>query len=417
MTESLFRRLDGVVWVGSVSIRTLRDSLRQNFGLAVIAMGLSTLLWLVVTSEQNPPKVDVFPSGIPVTAINVPAGLEVFGDVEPVRVKVSGPQEVWNRLRPASFRITADLSKAGVGVQEIAISGQVMDSQARVVEYIPPRVTIRLEAVKSKEVPVSINLIDSVPFGYVYKQPLSSQEKVAVIGPGALVDQVDVAVADVKLEGVKVDIKESIKLSLRSAQGNKIEGVRSDPQAVEVEVPISQQIQYRTVAVTPAFLGKPEKGYWVSGVNATPGSITIVGSKDALKDLNYIQTTPVTIDGATANVVQSVNVVLAEGVSAVGTQRVSVEIFVEPLSGSKTFRIPVGVVGAVQGRDVQVGQIEVLLEGPVPKLDVLKPSDLTASVNISGLNPGMYKLTPQVQAPTGFKVVRLDPSEADVIIK
>src|SRR3990172_165006 len=97
------------LWVSRFLLRGMTDSLRRNTGWAVLALIKSGALWLIVTGEQNPPKVDVFPSPIPVEVVNVPPELGVLGDVQFVRVRITSLPDNWIRLTAGSFKATADL--------------------------------------------------------------------------------------------------------------------------------------------------------------------------------------------------------------------------------------------------------------------------------------------------------------------
>jgi len=60
----------------------------------------------------------------------------------------------------------------------------------------------------------------------------------------------------------------------------------------------------------------------------------------------------------------------------------------------------------------------VILSGPLPELQALQLEDVRVVVNLFGLAPGRYQLTPTVQLPEGsnLKVERFAPETVEVTI-
>ena len=58
----------------------------------------------------------------------------------------------------------------------------------------------------------------------------------------------------------------------------------------------------------PVLEGQPAEGYMVDKVTADPANVDIVGPASALKNLTGAVTEAVSVEGATANIVESVTV-------------------------------------------------------------------------------------------------------------
>lgn len=74
------------------------NSVRRNLGLGLLALGLSTSLWVLISIERNPPRTDDFGRIIPVTAVNLADDLAVLGEIDPVEVRITAPLDSWSRL-------------------------------------------------------------------------------------------------------------------------------------------------------------------------------------------------------------------------------------------------------------------------------------------------------------------------------
>jgi diadenylate cyclase len=93
-------------------MRFLREWVFANWWLKLLALGLSFLLWTIYSAE---PVAEVG-YVVPIEFRNVPANLEISGDVPAqVHVRVRGRSILVRRLTPADLAISVDLSHAQVG--------------------------------------------------------------------------------------------------------------------------------------------------------------------------------------------------------------------------------------------------------------------------------------------------------------
>jgi YbbR domain-containing protein len=84
------------------------------------------------------------------------------------------------------------------------------------------------------------------------------------------------------------------------------------------------------------------------------------------------------------------------------------------LSGQK-----VQVTGLPSNLDAQISPstVDVILAGPLPTLDVLRRQDVQVTVDVSGLTPGSYQLTPNVQVlASSVTVESLLPATVEVVL-
>jgi len=393
------------LWVSRFLLRGMTDSLQRNTGWAVLALVMSAALWLIVTGEQNPPKVDVFPSPIPVEVVNVPPELGVLGDVQFVRVRISSLPDTWVRLTAGSFKATADVSGARPGSQEVGVRVTPNDNQVRVLEVLPPRIPVTVEALNSRQVPVKVSLVGTAPLGISLGTPQSSLSRVTARGPDVLVSQVESASVDIQLEGLRVPISsQSFKLIPRSSSGIRIEGVTLDPISVDVSLVVEQNITYRTVSLLPTLLGQPPEGYWVSSLRVDPPAVTVAGPREILEPLTVLNTQPIEIGKLNSDVARAVSVSLPSGLTLVEPRGGSALVFISisPVQGTMTFSVPPTVDGLTHDMIASVENVSVAVSGPLPRLRQLKPTDITVTLDVKGLAPGTYSLRPNVTVPSGL---------------
>jgi YbbR domain-containing protein len=387
----------------------------------IIALILAATVWVVAISEENPSREAFYPNRLSIEVINLSAGLVVYGDQpDSALIRVRAPEPSWNQFHPGSFRVVADLQGLGAGEHNIKLQVLSNDSQAVVTNIDPESVKIRLERVKSRQMDVHSDVLDAAPLGYAFRSPVISPTLVTVTGAEALVDQVNEVVADVYLRGSKSPIEREMTVLARDALGNLVQGVTITPATVTVKVQVEQRVGYKDVSIKTTLKGAPAPGYWVSNITVNPSSATIVGSPDAMaKIAGFVETVPIDITGATADVSRRAVLSLPEGVSILNNEGITVQVSVTPLLGGQTVRRKVTLQGLARGLNASISPdaIDVILSGPVPNLQSLAPENAQPVVDATGLTPGTYVVKPRVTLlPDLLKVQSIVPDAVQVTV-
>src|SRR5438270_855212 len=196
--------------------------------------------------------------------------------------------------------------------------------------------------------------------------------------------------------------------------------LRATPPAVNVQVPITQQTQYKEVGVRPVIQGQPAPGYALQPFDVNPPAATLVGDPTGLEAASFIDTAPIDITGISSTVVRSIalqppprTLLLQDG------QTVTVTIRVTTLNVNQTVRVPPSVVnlsGSVQlARPLDL--VSVTISGPAPALQTLSlnPNDFKVVLDVSGKGPGRYDIDVRVQQiPQGLTLQDFSPKKIQV---
>jgi len=387
----------------------------------IIALILAATVWVVAISEENPTREAFYPNRLSIEVINLSEGLVVYGDQpDSALIRVRAPQPSWDQFYPGSFRVVADLQGLGAGEHEVKLQVRSNDSQAVVTSIDPEDVTIRLERVKSRQMDVHSDVLDAAPLGYTFRSPVISPTLVTVTGAEALVDQVNEVTADVYLRGSKSPIEREMTVLAKDALGNLVQGVTITPATVNVKVQVEQRVGYKDISIKTTLKGAPASGYWVSNIMVNPSSATVVGSPDALaKIAGFVETVPIDITGATADVSRRAALSLPEGVSVLNNEGITVQISVTPLLGGQTIRRKVALQGLARGLNASVSpdSVDVILSGPLPSLQSLAPENAQVVADANGLTPGTYVVKPRVTLlPDLLKVQSIVPDTVQVTV-
>ena len=394
-------------------------SLRANMGLGLLSLALAVSLWAFVTEEENPTRTDFFSGAIPVETVNVPEGLAVAALSDgAVSVRVSAPEDTWDDLTIEDFRAVADLSTAKARENTVTLRFESKRRRVDVMEVFPPRVTVTLEPVTTKVVPVTVKLIGAPPLGYATVPGKTTPEQVEVTGAESLVALVEEAVADVNVQGVRVPLEQVFTLVPRDGRGGDIEGVTLNPGTVEVVLPIVQREITQAYVVTPMLRGTPSDGFNVTSISVEPPFVVITGTIEALQSLTVVATDEVDVDGATSDVVRAAKLRLPPGLTVAGSDTVTVRVSVSPARGE----IMLGLTPTIRGlgpglrADLATTLVEVRVAGEIPVLRALSPTSLAAVVDASGLREGQHVLPVQVTVPPGVQVVGVEPATVIVTL-
>ncbi len=401
-------------WVGSSFV----GSLRGNASMALLALALSTTLWMFVTTEQNPPRTGVFPIRIAVRAVNAAPDVEVLGPLETVLLRITAPTDQWADLSDRSFQAIVDVSNRRESEATLPVQVEATDSRVRILDVIPGDIRVQFDAAKSQRAPVKVNVLRAPPVGFSYEDPKIEPLMVTIHGPERLVSLVDTAVADVDLSAARSNVRQSFTLAARTSRGTDITGVRIEPANVQLDIAITRHIDYVSLAVVPDVRGNPAPGYWVSKVRVEPPVVAAAGPQDVLATLNSLRTQPFDVTNLTVTTARTVAVDLPQGLSTVDRSTVLVEVTIQPIQGTAVFNLAPRLVGAATGlfADLNISHIEVTVKGDGPALQDLTPDKIQVTLPIGGRGLGGFTVEPQVTVPAGIAVVRITPARVQITL-
>jgi YbbR domain-containing protein len=400
---------------------SLLRSFFSHFTSLVMALFLAIIIWSVATLESNPSREGYFFDTLPVELVNLPNDLIVFEkSVERVRIKVRAPQVSFDQLRATSFRVSANLARLDVGEHKVPIQVQVSDQRVTIVAVEPPEIKVRLEPVKSRTLDVRCDVLDAPPIGFTYRAPTVVPAQVTISGAASLVDRVNEVSSDVYLRGAKATIEREITVQARDAQGNIISGLTISPTVVLVRVPVEQRVGYKDVSIKTVLKGTAASGYWISNIVVTPSTVTVIGNPDILAKIpGFVETVPIDVTGATADLSKRAVLSLPEGVSVLNNEGVTVQISVTPLLGGQTVRRKITVQNLKRGQTATISpdSVEVILSGPLPSLQNLAADDVQVVIDVTGLAAGVHQLKPRaVAVPGALRVQNIVPDTVQVTL-
>ncbi len=401
----------------------------QSLSTMALSVILATMVWFVAVREQNPPIEDDYGESISLEVENLPPDTVIFGDVpDRVTLRLRAPQSSWEELSPAKFRTWIDLENLTPGLHDVPVNVDVSDRSVVILETRPGSVNVRLEPLVEGQFAIDLELVDTAPLGYIARTPVVEPITATVSGPATVVNQVAQVWGEAYLRGAKETVERSVDLAARDAEGNVLKGLTITPSKAHVVVPVDQRFGYRDVSVSVVIVGEVASGYWISNIVVNPSTVTVVGGPSTLNKLpGFVETSDVDVTDATDDIVERVPLDLPAGVSVVqpeaqGTDNaggVLVTVDVSAIEGGKTVQRPVTFQGLLETRSAAASPsaVDVILSGPLPKLQSLTARDVKVIADLFDLDPGVHKVELTVVVPEGLRVESVLPDTVEVEIK
>lgn len=173
----------------------IRKYVLHNAGLKVIALAAAVLLWFAVVRE---PIAEVAVN-VPIEFQNVPDNLEISSETLPqAQVRVRGPARIVRDVSQAGVHAVIDLtgSKAGERTFELGPSRIQAPRDVHVMQVIPTRLQLELDARSTREVEVRPRVIGKFASGIRISHITADPPVVTIVGPEKRVQAVDAATTD-----------------------------------------------------------------------------------------------------------------------------------------------------------------------------------------------------------------------------
>jgi YbbR domain-containing protein len=167
-----------------------------------------------------------------------------------------------------------------------------------------------------------------------------------------------------------------------------------------------ERTMQKTVPIRPRLLGRPGAGFEVAEVTAEPGEVRVAGPKSRVQEMESAYTEPVSVDGASSTVVETVNLGLDDPVLRIqGSPRVRVTARIREVQETRALD---DVEVLVRGGDFAVtpARVRVVLSGPASALGRVKPAEVRAYVEAARMKNNTLPVS-----------VEMSPGQAGVTLK
>lgn len=389
----------------------------RNIGNLVLAFVMAVFVWVAAIVAADPTQESAYPRAVPLEIVGLDPGLLQLANIpSEVRLTINAPRSIWDQLiaQPDLVRAWIDLSGLEAGEYTAEVKTQILATPARVVSVDPNDVQVDLEPLKSSEFKVNLVVNGEPALGYRAGMPAVEPQSVTISGSESLVDLVKQAYASLDLNNANATIRRDVIVTALDATGNVVRGLDISPQQVRVTQPITLLGGYRNVIVKVLTTGEPASGYWLTNISVNPPNVTVFSTDpQKVNELpGYVETNTIDLTGLSDDTDFRVTLDLPDEVTLVGDESVLVRLSIAAQEGALPITLPIEAIGLPPDMEASFSpeSVDLLLVGPLPILNNLKPAEVRVVVNLSGYEPGTYQVTPVVDLlPNQVQVASIEP--------
>lgn len=392
----------------------------------IMAMVLSLLaafiMWVYITNSENPQKSKII-YNVQVTLINQDSiqqsGLALLPDQNfSVSIKITGSASDVNSITASDFTAVADMDTNLVpGENKIYVKLQQVPKNVKVVTADEDLyITVQLDELKEKQVSVSLEVKGTPESGYENAGSIVKPETVLVSGPAKYVDSVASASGKVDITGASSDVTAPTTVKALDKDGKEVPNVTINPQSVNATISIKAS---KTVEVSVKTIGSTSDDVVITGITASPSTVTIIGDKGVISRISKIETQAVDISNISQTTYVDTTLNLPDGVTVVNNATgIRVTINVEKII-EKTITLNPTLSGKNDSLNYSLSTdtVDVTIRGKKSVIDGINASSFTAEVDVSSLTDGSSELSVRVTAPSGVEIEKITPDKITVTAK
>ena len=286
--------------------------LGRNLLPKLLAVLVALILWVFVMNEQNPPVEGTFQ--VSLTNRNLSGKLVVMEAPETVRVKVRGLRNAIAGAAGRNFQAYVDLKGLAPGQYNLPVLVQLPPGY-ELVEVVPDKVDIILEAVQSRQFPVEPRLTGPIVGQMTLGKVEITPKVVTITGPQSILDSIGKVLAPVEIRDRTPAFAQDAKLFIAGIDGNELKTLKVEPTQVKVSGVLEPGTITKTVDVKTVLTGNLPEGVLLRRVFTEPAKVELRGPKEILDRLTAVSTEPVPLAGITKDVTREVPLQLQPGIT------------------------------------------------------------------------------------------------------
>ena len=272
----------------------MKERLKNNWGLKMLAFFIAVMLWFIVVNIDNPIKQNVY-TDIPVKVINTEVLAEeqqtyqIIDDTHTISVTVTAQRSVLQKISADDISAVADMKELTLKTQipiKVTVSGHKIKSAVA----NPRNLQVKLEEEETKKFPIIPTTTGTVRDGYALGRIEAVPEKVSIRGPKSVIDEISRVEASVNVSGLSKSQVLASELVLYDKNNDEMDqklltnNIGSDGVGVSVQILNTQSIPVKfdmtEIHTAP--------GYEFVGITYEPMEVLLAGERDALRRLREV---------------------------------------------------------------------------------------------------------------------------------
>ena len=283
---------------------------KENLPARIICLLVACGLWVYVMTDQNP----IMERNVEVRLqqMNLPNHMMAFNVPDKVVVKVRGTRtKVSDNLEN---KIVATLNMKTATEEQQTIPVKVSFPNGDVVQVIPSEVSVYVDTVSEKKVPVVTRIVGAISNDMTIGHSVITPAQVTLRGATHRIDKVNKVVAPIDVTDHQGDFQSESELVAVSDDGYDIPNMKIIPERVMVQATMVSQMLSVDIPVKLVMSGELPKGIIVTKSEVLPDKVRITAPPSMLKELKAINTKPVDVSKLEGSMVVAAELDLPEKV-------------------------------------------------------------------------------------------------------
>lgn len=389
----------------------IKNFFTKNLTIKILSLVFAVLLWGYVLMAQDPVRtkriddVNIIYEGESelLTRNLVIANLDEE-IVNTISVLVDTQLTKYADLSAANITATVNMKTIlSPGTYTMPVTVTTNEGTVRNTSISPSTVTIKVDNLVTKTVPVVSQVSGDIGTNYWSGTPVLASNEVAITGPSEYVSEVSKAICDVNLTGRTESFDEAVELVLVKNDGSVVS--KSLLTGIIPSVGVSVEVLRKatiTIDVPKALTGVEElpSNYEIIKAEAVPAQITVVGSEEDIKALTAVSLPPISVAGEKENIEKAVSITLPEGIRAIEGTDVMVYVMIAEKQETVTYPAKtIGMVGLDSGLRATVLPMStsVTVTGRRTLMNGFTASDFKLYVDLTDLAAGEYECPVMVE--------------------
>ena len=283
---------------------------KENLPARIICLLVACGLWVYVMTDQNP----IMERNVEVRLqqMNLPNHMMAFNVPDKVVVKVRGTRTKVSDNLENKIVATLNMKTATEGQQTIPV--KVSFPNGDVVQVIPSEVSVYVDTVSEKKVPVVTRIVGAISNDMTIGHSVITPAQVTLRGATHRIEKVNKVVAPIDVTDHQGDFQTESELVAVSEDGYDIPNMKIIPERVMVQATMVSQMLSVDIPVKLVMSGELPKGIIVTKSEVLPDKVRITAPPSMLKELKAINTKPVDVSKLEGSMVVAAELDLPEKV-------------------------------------------------------------------------------------------------------
>ena len=385
----------------------------------VISFVLAVGLWCYVMNQENPTR------SLEYRNINVQLqgaddlyntyNLSVIEGAEStVDVRVSAQTSRLANLTASQIKVVANLSDSisTPGTYDLAYEVILPESGMTCTESNPSTVSVTVDRIETKTVPVEVEISGESPKEYKIGEPELQTDTVSITGPENELDRVAKAVVELDAKNLKQSISDvSSEYTLVDSNGSSIDmtNISREATRVKVSVPV---LRVREVPLTVSLTPEDDIESKNASVKLSSDTVKIQGDPDAVGAITSIEVGSININNAengdsfTFAITPPTGITLADGQESSVRAVLSMDSTEQRKFEVTNITVNDTAESGAKTVELQTQKLAVTLVGTKKTLDQLDSGRIhvEAQVDSSELTAGKHKVGVTIETPNAVSV-------------